>query len=226
MTELTSHLVDPARVAAALAPFIAEERRARIEAVLSRRLGGLTVVLENLHDPHNGAAALRSCEAAGVQSVHVVEAAERFRFSSKVTQGCERWLSLHRHVSTAEAARALRAAGFVLAAAVPDAPTGPEGLDAAQPLALWFGNEHDGLSAQARAAADVTFALPMVGMTRSLNLSVAVALGVVELSARRRAALGAPGDLDAETRSRLRARFYLEDVRGAEAVLRRAGILR
>src|SRR5436305_1760595 len=75
--------LDPARVCAVLAPLIAEERRARITTVLEARLGGLVVVLENLHDPHNGAAALRSCEAAGLTTVHVVDARERERLRAR-----------------------------------------------------------------------------------------------------------------------------------------------
>src|SRR5262244_1263158 len=115
--------VDAARVCQALAPFIADERRARIDAVLAARLAGVTVVLENLHDPHNGAAALRSCEAAGLVQVHVVEATERFQFSQKVTQGCERWLEIVRHHSTGMANDALRGTGFLQLVALPDAET-------------------------------------------------------------------------------------------------------
>ena len=215
--------LDPARVCATLAPLIADDRRARIDEVLAHRLGGLVLVLENLHDPHNGAAALRSCEAAGLQTIHAVEGTEPFRFSSKVTQGCERWLEIHRHKTTKQAVDALQ--GFRLAAAVPGADRTLADLDWSQPHALWIGNEHDGLTAAARASCDVAFSLPMTGMTRSLNLSVASALAVFEGATRRRAALGRPGDLDPTVQARLRARWYIEDVRGADAVLRRAGII-
>jgi tRNA (guanosine-2'-O-)-methyltransferase len=217
--------LDPARVCAVLGPLLAEERRDRIEEVLGARLLGLTVVLENLHDPHNGAAVLRSCEAAGVQVVHAIEGSSPFRFSSKVTQGCERWLDVCRHKTTAAAMATLRAAGFRLAAAVPGARQSLEELEAERPLALWMGNEHEGLSAAARAGADLAFGLPMAGMTRSLNLSVATALAVFAAAARRRAALSAPSDLTAKNRAHLRARWYFEDLRGAQAILRRAGLL-
>jgi tRNA (guanosine-2'-O-)-methyltransferase len=217
--------LDADRVCAVLAPLISEERRARIEQVLDARLARLVVVLENLHDPHNGAAALRSCEAAGLCGVHAVEAIEPFRFSSKVTQGCERWLDITRHRCTEQAVAALREGGFVLAAALPGAAARLEDLDLAAPVALWFGNEHSGLSHAAQAAADRAFALPMLGMTRSLNLSVAVALTIFAAAARRRAALRRAGDLDAAERAALRARWYRADLRGADAILRRAGLL-
>ena len=217
--------LDPARVCEALAPLIADDRRARIDEVLAARLGSLVLVLENLHDPHNGAAALRSCEAAGLTTVHAVEGIEPFRFSPKVTQGCERWLEIHRHKTTAATVTALREQGFRLAAAVPGASATLADFHWAQPYALWIGNEHDGLTPTARVACDVEFSLPMSGMTRSLNLSVASALAVFEAASRRRAAMGRPGDLDPEEQARLRARWYIEDVRGAEAVLRRVGII-
>jgi tRNA (guanosine-2'-O-)-methyltransferase len=212
------------RACAALAPLIAEERRERIEAVLARRYSGLTVVLEHPHDPHNGAAAMRSCEAAGLTALHVVPSADGFRFSSKVTQGCERWIEVERHASTSACAEMLRGRGFRLAAAIPGAARTMDELDPTVPLALWFGNEHEGLSQAARASADVAFTIPMVGMTRSLNLSVAIALAVFTLAGRRRAARSGAGDLDEAARAVLRARWYREDVRGADAVLRRAGI--
>jgi tRNA (guanosine-2'-O-)-methyltransferase len=193
--------------------------------VIAARLSGLVVVVENLHDPHNGAAALRSCEAAGILALHAVESAAPFRFSSKVTQGCERWVRVVRHRATHEALADLRGRGFQMAAAVPDACERLETLDLARPTALWIGNEHAGLTREARHAADVEYALPMVGMTRSLNLSVAAALSVFAAAGRRRELLGAQGDLPEEEQLTLRAQWYFEDVRGADAILRRAGVM-
>src|SRR5882672_9303486 len=94
---------DPATTVAALAPLLLDERRARIDAAVAARLAGLRVVIENLHDPHNGAAVLRSAEAFGIQRVDVIEPTEPFRFSSTVTQGCEKWLDVVRHTTLAGA---------------------------------------------------------------------------------------------------------------------------
>ena len=85
------------------------------------------------------------------------------------------------------------------------------------------GNEHEGLSAEAIAGADVRFGIPMAGMTRSLNLSVAAALVSERAAARRRAAIGRAGDLDEAAVLALRARFYAASVRGAEIVLAAGG---
>jgi len=214
--------VDPETVCAALAPLLGDERRGRIDAVIDARLAGLTVVIENLHDPRNGAAVLRSAEAFGIQAVHVVEAAERFRFSPAVSQGCEKWLDVRRHPTFASAQAALGGAGFALYAAVPGAAVALEDLDFARPAAVVVGNEHAGLSAAAQQAADVCFSIPMAGMTRSFNLSVAAAVMLARATERRRQALGRAGDLDAGARLRLRARFYAASVRGARDVVARA----
>jgi tRNA (guanosine-2'-O-)-methyltransferase len=221
---MVGRMSDPARVCELLAPLLLDERRARIDEAAESRLGGLRILIENLHDPHNGAAVLRSAEAFGVQRVDVVESTEKFRFSSDVTQGCEKWLDVVRHPTLAGALAAQRAEGFALYATVPGAAATIEDLDFSRPAVLLVGNEHAGLSAEAVAAADVRFGIPMPGLTRSLNLSVAAALVLERAAARRRAALGRAGDLDDAAVLRLRARFYAASVRGADAVLARAGL--
>jgi len=214
---------DPAAVCATLAPLLLDDRRARIDAAAAARLTGLRLVIENLHDPHNGAAVLRSAEGFGLQRVDVIESVEPFRFSSAVTQGCEKWLDVVRHKTLAGAVAALRADGFALYAAVPGAAATVEELDFARPAAVMIGNEHEGLTDEARGAADAVFGIPMPGMTRSLNLSVAAALIVERAAQLRRRAIGRPGDLDDAAVLALRARFYAASVRGADVVLANAG---
>ncbi len=219
---MTTSPMGPAEICACLSPLLLEERRARMDAAAATRLGGLRLVIENLHDPHNGAAVLRSAEAFGVQRVEVIETVERFRFSSTVTQGCEKWLDVVRHRSLPAALVGLRSEGFVVYAAVPGAAAALDELDFSRPAAVMVGNEHEGLTADAIAAADVRFGVPMFGLTQSLNLSVAAALIVSRAAALRRRALGRDGDLDEAAVLALRARFYAASVRGADAVLSRA----
>jgi tRNA (guanosine-2'-O-)-methyltransferase len=212
---------DPALVCRILEPFLADGRRERIEATVSARLGGLTLLIENLHDPQNGAAVLRSAEAVGIQTVHVVEQSEKFRFSSEVSQGCEKWLDVERHASFAAARGRLVAAGFALYAAVPDAAVSLDDLDFGRPAAIVVGNEHAGLTETAKAGAHIRFSIPMAGMTRSLNLSVASAIIAFHGARCRRLAMGSPGDLTEGERLNLRARFYAASVRGAEQIVAR-----
>jgi tRNA (guanosine-2'-O-)-methyltransferase len=209
----------PEVVVAALRPILSDERVARIEGVLDARLAGLTIVVENLYDPHNGAAAVRSAEAFGLVAVHAVEATGRFHASPAVTIGCDKWIDLHRHPDVAAARAALP--GMIHVAAAPGAGATVDDLPAGAPCAFWFGNEHDGLSAEALAACSHRVEIPMFGFTRSFNLSVSAALILARASERRRAALGQAGDLPAEERARRRARWYAQDIRGAEEIIER-----
>jgi tRNA (guanosine-2'-O-)-methyltransferase len=213
-----------ATVIEAARPLLSEARIARIDAVLEARLDSLTAVLEDLYDPHNGAAAIRSIEAFGLTTIHAVEAANPFPVTEAVTIGANRWIDVCRHPDPETCASALRERGFRLAATTPEGGGDPADLDMSQRWAVWFGNEREGLSARAISLADVRLALPMHGFTRSFNLSVSVALTIRELAAARRATLGAPGDLAPERRERLRARFMATGVRGiAEIIARHIG---
>jgi tRNA (guanosine-2'-O-)-methyltransferase len=211
----------PEEVAAALRPLLREQRAERIESALSARLASVTAVLENLHDPHNGAAALRSIEALGLQHAHVVEAAESFSASPAITIGCEKWLTLGRHRSMEAAAEALRARGFALYAMLPGAERTVSDVDPARPAALVFGNEHEGLTDGAIGVCDDAISLPIYGFTQSFNLSVSVALALSVAAARRRAHLGEPGDLEPGERAWLRARWYALGMRGVETIVSR-----
>ena len=204
----------------ALSQHVGDERREKLERVVASRLGGLVVVLEQLVDPHNGGAALRSCEANGVREVHVVGSS--FGFSERVTQGCDKWLDIARDETIERCAADLKARGFRLYAAVPGAQVALEALDPLAPAAFLVGNERDGLTGAARAACDVEFAIPMHGFSQSVNLSVATALCVYTHASRRRRALGTVGDLDASERLQLLADYYRRDVRGADAIVARA----
>lgn len=202
-------------------PMLTDERILRIEQVLDARLSGLTMVLENQHHPHNGAAAIRSVEAMGLDTLHVVESTEPFSASPAITIGCDKWIDIIHHRDMNECARTLRAQGFALVATCPEADVDIETIDASQRLALVFGNEREGLTDQALSLCDRRVKIPMFGFTRSFNLSVSVALVTYRLAARRRQALQRPGDLDEEKRDLLRARWYAMTVRGAEAILAR-----
>jgi tRNA (guanosine-2'-O-)-methyltransferase len=211
----------PTEIIAALSPLVVPTRRERIDQVAQGRLAGVALVLEDLHDPHNGGAALRSCEAVGLCEVHVIQHKDRFRTSSRVTQGCDKWLDVVQHRDTTECLTALRARGFRLYAAVPSAKHRLEELDPLVPAAFLIGNEHAGLTPAARALCDEQFTIPMHGFSESMNLSVATAITLYTHTSRRRAALGRDGDLDEARLAELRARYYVRDVRGAVAIVRR-----
>lgn len=209
------------QVIATLAPFVTDARAQRIDDILAARLDSLAIVLENLHDPHNGAAAIRSVEAFGLTGIDVVETTEPFRSAPAVTIGCEKWIEVRRHATMAACADALRERGFTLYATVPGAARSIEDVDVSAPLAIVFGNEHEGLSSAAVRLCDAEVSLPMYGFTQSFNLSVSVALAVQRLSRRRREHLGRDGDLHGQERARLRAEWYVQSVKAAAQILER-----
>jgi len=169
-----------------------ERRRARIASVLGRRQPDLTVVLENVHDPHNVSAVLRSCDAVGILGVHLVYTVEeppRGAFARTTSASAAKWIEYARHDSIPACYAALRAEGFtVVATALTDRSRDLYATDLTRPAALVFGNEIRGVSDEALALADETLVIPMMGMVQSLNISVACAVTLYEALRQRRAA--------------------------------------
>ena len=187
------------------------ERKARIESVVEARLQSVTVVLDRLLDPHNTAAILRTAEGLGLARVHLVahEAADGIAHR-RVTQDAHKWLDVEAHASGALAARRLRESGFAVWAGHLDrAARLYSELPADRPMALLFGNEHEGPSPETLAACTGTFRIPMAGFTQSFNVSVAAGIALAHLATARRRLLGRPGDLPEEARVQLRDRFTL-----------------
>jgi tRNA (guanosine-2'-O-)-methyltransferase len=209
-------------VCAALAPLLTEDRIARIDQVLAARLGSVVPVVEDTYDPHNAAATIRTTEAIGLGELHVVEVEHRFSIAGGITRGAHRWLELHRWGSVEAAAGALRGRGFRVFATLPGAPHSIDDVDVTTPVAVVFGNEHAGMTPAAVAACDGAVGVPMFGFTESFNLSVTVALAMSRIAARRRAAIGSPGDLEERRRRELRARWFALRIRGAVGILERA----
>ncbi len=208
-------------ICSVLAPLLTAERMARIDVVLAARLGTVIPVVEDVYEPHNGAAVIRSAEALGLQELHVIETGVRFQAARGVTRGCHRWMDLQRWRDPAPCVAALQARGFVVLATTPHSAIPLEQVDVSRPVAVMFGNEHAGLPAATIAACDGAVALPMFGFTESYNLSVSAALVTSQLAARRRAHLGRVGDLDPARIAHLRARWYALKVRGAVGVVER-----
>ena len=210
------------RVRLVLAELLSPERMQRIEEILALRLTSITAIVEDTYDPHNAAATMRTAEALGLCDLHV--AAPRADFRSKgVTRGTDRWIDVHPWPSFVECAGALRAQGFRVYATSPAAREDPSTIDMSGPVAIAFGNEHDGLTEAAIAACDGAVRLPMYGFAESYNLSVSVALALSQLGARRRAMIApATGDLSDERKQRLRARWYGLRQRAVETILERA----
>ena len=200
-------------VIAALEPLVLPERLQRLQSVLTRRLSSVTVVLDRPHDPHNGSAVLRSCDAFGVQSVHVLSTAEPFSISRKVAQGAERWVDVAVHQDPQALLRVLRTLDYRLVVTHPQGEHDLRELGSLGRVALLLGNEHDGVLPELARAADLRLAIPMRGFVESLNMSVSAALTVQAATA------GRSGDLPAEHAENVYARWLRATVPRADEVL-------
>lgn len=211
----------PEAICAALEPMLTPERIRRIDTVLAHRLVSLATIVEDTYDPHNAAATIRTTEAIGIHQLHVIEPEARFSAAGGVTRGAHKWIDLVRWADPVAAVRSLQTRGFRVYATLPGAPHSIEDVDITHPIAVAFGNEHDGLRDGTVAACDGALGVPMYGFTESFNLSVTVALAMSRLATRRRHAIGTPGDLPDEQRRVLRARWFALKVRGVVGVLER-----
>ena len=171
--------------------FITDDRKERFEQVLQNRTRHLTVVLEDIFQPHNASAVLRSCDLTGVQDVHIIENNFMFDINPDVVMGSTKWLDIHRYneeeFNTPAVIEQLKSKGYQIVATCPhrDDYT-PETLPLDRPVALFFGTEKTGLTDFVLDHADRYVRIPMVGFTESFNISVSAALLVYTLTRRLR----------------------------------------
>ncbi|MBM3412761.1 MAG: RNA methyltransferase [Bacteroidetes bacterium] len=159
------------------------ERFEKLSAVLQRRQFNLTVVLENVFDPHNISAVMRTCDAVGVQELYILNTKipRHKKWGARSSSSAAKWLTIHQFEDTDQCFEKLRKQGFSIITTHLDADAVPlYTMDLTASLALVFGNEHNGVSEEVRAKADGNFVIPQVGIIQSLNISVACAVTLYE----------------------------------------------
>ena len=204
--------------------WLSEARWARFNEVLDQRTRHITVVMDNLYQPHNASAVMRSCEAMGVQDLHLIQRKHGIELERGIAKGAEYWMTTHRYegdAAEADCVDALRRSGYRLVATTPHTDDcSIEELPVDQPIALLFGEEKPGLSPQLMGAADAYVRIPMVGFMESYNVSVSVALCLYELLGRMRR-----GDIDwglkKEERERLALAWARRSVQHVDSIERR-----
>ena len=161
--------------------FVSKNKRGQMHAVLEKRTRRVVIVVENVYQPHNAGAIVRTCDCFGFQELHVVERSYDFNISADVTMGACKWISLHKHAAAegnlARVLNQLKSEGFTIAAtSLREGCIELEDLALSKPLALCFGTEEKGLSEEAHELADVRVGIPSYGFTQSYNVSVSAAL--------------------------------------------------
>ena len=175
-----------------LSGFVTPRRLERMHQVLASRTRYITVALEDIYQPHNASAVLRSCDGFGVQDAHIIENRNSYRVNPGVELGTSQWLTMHRYNrtgdNTREAVQRLREMGYRIVATSPHADdVDLEEFDLSRGrAAFFFGNELDGLSPAMLDLADEYMKIPMYGFVESFNISVSCALTLHHLTHRLR----------------------------------------
>lgn len=167
---------------------VTEQRLQRIKDVLSRRQKDLTLILNNIHDPHNVSAILRSCDAFGVNTVHLYYTRESFPLVGKRSSAsAKKWVERIRHASARAMIDGLLTQGYQIIGTNFNAQAKPlPAWDFSGPTAVILGNEHRGQDSALDALVHDNLYIPMQGMIRSLNVSVAAAVILYEAWRQRR----------------------------------------
>ncbi len=174
-------------VLAFLSTYLTDNRKQLFSQVIQYRTRHITVVLEDIYQPHNASAVLRSADLTGIQDIHIIENRNQYEVNPEVAMGSSKWLNLIKYndseENTLKAYDALRKQGYRIIATTPH--TEDKNLDEISldgKMALVFGTELKGLSETAIQNADEYLRIPMYGFTESYNISVSAALTLFTLT--------------------------------------------
>ncbi len=209
--EFGDHKLAAADVETLLSPILTDERKDRIEHVLSNRTHNFVPVLEHIFDRGNVNAVMRSAEAFGFYNFHIIEKEQAtYKESNRITKGTHKWLDINVSSSTKETITHLKDRGYKVYCTDLESARPLDQIDFSQPTALVFGNERDGVSAEMKDLSDGNCILPMQGFAQSFNISVAAAICFYHVYQQRMSSLGQSGDLTKDEKIWLRANYYLK----------------
>ena len=161
--------------------FVTDKRKKLFRNILQDRTRHFTVVLEDIYQQHNASAVIRSCDIFGIQDVHVIENKYKSKVSKNIAKGSQKWLSFHNYKedtnNTLECLNSLKSKGYQIIATTPhNNSCSLHDFDITKKSAFVFGVEKAGVSDDVMKNADGFLKIPMVGFTESLNISVAAAI--------------------------------------------------
>jgi tRNA (guanosine-2'-O-)-methyltransferase len=164
-----------------LSEFVSENRRKKFDEVIRWRTRHITIALEDIYQPHNASAVLRSCDCFGIQDVHIIENKNAYSVNPDVALGSSKWLDLIKYnkeeENTLTCIKTLKEKGYRVVATTPhEKDSTIQELDVNSKVCLFFGTELKGISSIVREHADEFVKIPMFGFTESFNISVSAAL--------------------------------------------------
>ncbi|MBN2667694.1 MAG: RNA methyltransferase [Bacteroidales bacterium] len=221
MTELTDQTIIDL-----LSPFATPQRFETMQTVLSQRTRYMTVVLEDIYQPQNASAVLRSADGFGIQDVHIIENNHEYTLNPDVEKGASSWLNMHRYSSrennTKQALKYLKSQGYRILATTPH--TDDVNLDDVEiekgKFALIFGTEVTGISDEVRAQADEFVKIPMYGFTESFNISVSAAITMHHLRLKMEQS-EVNWTLSEEEANHLMVKWLRKTVRSSDSIIKR-----
>ena len=209
-----------------LKQFITSRRWRLFEKVIEFRTRYITLVLEDIYQPHNASAVLRSCEVLGIQDVHIIENRNRYHVNTEVSLGAQKWLNLYKYNSQEDNTLAtinhLRSLGYRIVATTPhknDVELKEFDLTKGK-IALFFGSELLGLTKTVLQNADEFLKIQMYGFTESFNISVSAAIILHYLTARLRAS-NLPWQLNDYEKQLILFQWLKNSIRNSEQLLKR-----
>ncbi|MEX0848711.1 MAG: RNA methyltransferase [Candidatus Dependentiae bacterium] len=201
-----------------LGEYVTPEKKEKIDIILALRTQHLTVALEDVFQPHNASAIVRSTECFGVQDIYCVQDKYRFKVNQGVARGSAYWMNIHSNPSIEDSFVQLKKNGYRIVATTPHAKAlYISELPIDQKTALVFGTELTGISQFTTDNADAFVKIPMFGFTESYNVSVSVALCLYELTKRLRAS-DIDWQLTQAERIDTRLQWYRRIVRASDAL--------
>ena len=189
------------------------ERTAKLTSVLLHRQSTLTVVMENVYDPHNISAVMRTCDAVGIQDIYILNTKipRHKKFGSKSSSSAAKWMTIYQFTNAEECFAALRKNySHIYATHLASGTVSLYEIDFTKSVALVFGNEHDGVSEEILKLVDGNFIIPQVGIIQSLNISVACAVSIYEAFRQKKIA----GHYDVPSLSEQRMNELIKEWRG------------
>ncbi len=209
-----------------LKQFVTPHRWELFEKIIQYRTRYITVVLEDIYQPHNASAVLRTCEALGVQDVHIIENRNEYRVNPEVALGSNKWLTLIKYNqhqdNTLDAIKKLRQQGYRIVATTPhrnDVELKEFDLRPGK-VALFFGSELPGLSQTVMENADEFLKIQMYGFTESFNISVSAAITLHWITAQLRAS-DIPWQLSDKEKDEIILQWLKNSVKNSDALLKR-----
>jgi tRNA (guanosine-2'-O-)-methyltransferase len=201
--------------------FISPQRKSRFEAILQNRTKHITVAVEDVYQMHNTSAVIRSCEVFGIQEAHLIESRYGKRLDKNIAMGAEQWVTVHRHGNTKACMEVLRNKGYKIIATTPhDDSCLLNDFKLDKKVALFFGTERAGLSAEVMDNADGFLKIPMMGFTESLNISVSAAIILQDLTSRLRTS-SIPWQLAKEEELEVKLEWTKRSISSIDGILER-----